>query len=146
MPQIVIWPEVDTGFHAEHVDTPLPRGKRRKLKAMGLSFDGATHDYLRQVAWINKNGHVDDELWRPPDVKRGASKAWLQRTDRQVWHGTCYAGWRGVQFSDAAIWRDPYSWPSVTLSIDLGSDGLCASNGLLYQWDVNLWRFPTSHT
>ena len=38
----------------------------------------------------------------------------------------------------AENWR---AWPHVNLSMDLGPDGLCGSNAMMFHWLLNLTRY-----
>lgn len=128
----------------DHLLIAQSDAKRRKLEILSRSVDGATCDYLRQLAWIQKDDTgVEDELWRPPKVHRMAAKHWLQRADNQIRVSTVFKGWKTFQFDGSGEeWQDPYEYPRIAIAIDLGGDGLCACNALLYKYDVNAWVFP----
>ena len=55
------------------------------MDALSRSLDVAAYDYLRQIAWIQKDETgVDDELWRPLKVHKMSAKKRIERNDNQV--------------------------------------------------------------
>ena len=49
------WGQADSGFYDDHLHVAQSDAKRRKLDALSRSVDGAACDYLRQMAWIQKD-------------------------------------------------------------------------------------------
>jgi hypothetical protein len=97
----------------------------------------------REHAWLNRGNDPEAELWRPPEVHRSSSKAWIVRTDAQIRACTVYKGWQHFLFEKADIkWANPWKWPQIITPTDLGSDNVCALNALLYLYDANLWPIP----
>jgi len=124
--------------------TELTAARKRKLEALGCDVTVGNGASARELAWLQKSEvTVGDELWRPPAVHRKSARGWLVRTDSQIRHGTCYNGWRHFIYdSGKEAWTNPWRFLGVTLSLDLGGDGLRASNALLYHYDASVWVFP----
>ena len=132
--------QADHGFHEDGIVEPLTESKKRKFEAINMEVD-LPPDILRQAAWVSKHADTsDDELWRPTKVHRISAKAWLAKTDNQLRGSMTYLGWKTWQYDkDGEDWKHPHEWPSITLTIDLGSDGLSASHQLNRNYDINVW-------
>ena len=112
-------------------------GKRAALidSAMEAAADPVAK---RQRAWLSRDGSTKPASWRPTKLHRLSTKWWLAALDNQIQVSTQFVGIKHFQFADR--WGDKWSeWPGIGLTIDLGSDGVCAYHAMVYLWEVNLW-------
>ena len=106
-----------------------------------MAADACSALVKRHRSWCNRGGPKATSEWRPKKTYRIASKRWIQYTDNQLRQTTGGLGWKDYQFQAEspkwalANWR---SWPSVGAALDQGSDGLCATWALEYEFDVNI--------
>lgn len=79
-------------------------------------------------------------MLRPVELFRVAGKILLIGLDNQVRTITYLRGL--VDFVHDDTWGAWNTWKGVTLSIDLGSDGLCAAFAALYKYKMNIVLLP----
>ena len=47
-----------------------------------------------------------------------------------------------VYDEESPAWADWRSWPTLTVAMDLGSEGVCAYNAMSYHFDMCCWMYP----
>lgn len=121
------------------------RGCKRSLEGKQMFITSASLQ-ARQKAWLSRGQPGSRPgAWRPKKLYRTASRRWIQNVDNQIRRGTQMKGLsrfrRKVGSPQWANWRH---WPSLSLSLDLGSDGVTATSALTYKEDMalNLLRWP----
>ena len=75
-----------SGYSTEQSDLPMPAAKLAKYTQFGASTDWPSMS-LRQKAWLNRQGQMDEELWRPVTLHRLCAKHWIESTDHMQRHG-----------------------------------------------------------
>lgn len=115
----------------------------------------------RHRCWIRRyktggNAVQEPVAWRPKPLKRVASRHWLQAKDNMIRVSTEWEGLGAVvpkydeEKNAVADWKESAweSWRHLQLCQDRGSDGVCATNCLLYapevRANVTIW-FDESH-
>ena len=82
----------------------------------------------RQRAWLKRTKSSKLSSWRPRKRPRQAAWRWLASIDHQL----ILAGLGGLKYwqqpKEDGDRGDPFFWPRVSVSMDLGSDGLAAAN------------------
>ena len=104
--------------------------------------DGEVFDEVskRQRAWLRRDEDTQPKSWRPTKLHRVSSKWWLLQIDNQLRQNTHFCGLAHFQLNDS--WGHWSTWPHCSLSIDLGSDGVCAYFAAAYKFRINVSLFP----
>ena len=72
-----------------------------------------------------------------------SAKRWLDHLDEQMQQLSEYPSLFAVMYDEedprwrADRWR---SWPYIAVNMDLGPDGVCATNAMEYRWRMNFDR------
>lgn len=98
------------------------------------------------MAWLQRGRpSAKASAWRPKPIFRVSAKRWLTNLDNQLRVSTVLPAGLGTFVPDdgrplwmPSNWR---RWPHITISSDLGSDGLTATSALLYSFQANASRF-----
>jgi hypothetical protein len=128
--------EVDRAFDDERVGDVAGRLKR-PAESQGASI------VKRQKQWLCRYvGGAREQSWRPMVEHRVSPKRWMAALDNQL---NCSALPTGLatfapSASREAPWDNWRQWPHLTISLDLGSDGLaqaCSVPALVMGLRVN---------
>ncbi|CAK0876142.1 unnamed protein product, partial [Prorocentrum cordatum] len=134
---VLMPPQVDRQFDDElHEDLSLKRKADEAIVTTASVME-------RQLAWLTRGAPgARPGAWRPVKLHRVASRRWLQNLDNQL--NTCsdLEGLKDFRIEDTT--RDWVNWRCLSVSLDLGSDGVCATNALTYfeELKINMLRFP----
>ena len=113
------------------------QSRTRRTVELPFACD-AVHD--RQAAWLQGS---KTQSWRPTKWYRVAAKHWCIAADNQIKNMTSFNGLSSFQLQNILEknlgWRQ---WPTLGISIDLGSDGLCASFFLMFKLKLNMFLLP----
>jgi hypothetical protein len=137
---------VDKGFDDEHQDFTSGVGQRApKRTADGEEKPPADAPFHRHRAYLARSGGSSkgDQSYRPKDIHRVSSKRWLDAVDEQIRQLSHHPGlsvlcpdWEHPDWADTN-WRN---WFYCAVAMDLGPDGVCATNAAEYKWHLNLDR------
>lgn len=119
--------EVPVAGKSEDAEPTRQNSKKRGLE---LPCFGAVSK--RPRSWLQRDAGSQPASWRPAKLYRQGAKAWLVTLDNQIQQCTRFNGLAHFQWRD--IWLDWRRWPSVSMSVDLGSDGTSAWHSLAYHF------------
>ena len=134
----------------------LRDAKRRKVE-LPVILDEQDVANERALDWIKRAQLADVDTVKAPWRKkkpsyRVSSKNWSAYTDCQIRTSSCIPGWSHFArypqpeggWPEDSPWNQKSwrQWPHCDLGIDLGSDGLSGSSGLMYEFFLNLTRWP----
>ena len=93
------------------------------------------HSWLRRVT--TKNGGA---AWRPRMVYRRSSEKWCCQQDNHLRVSTSFGGLDFILPKDTACWNKENwrSWPSASVAMDQGGDGLSGVHALMYKEELRL--------
>ena len=93
------------------------------------------HSWLRRVT--TKNGGA---AWRPRMVYRRSSEKWCCQQDNHLRVSTSFGGLDCILPKDTACWNKENwrSWPSPSVAMDQGGDGLSGVHALMYKEELRL--------
>ena len=131
--------QVDRGFEVANEDGDKP-GKKQRRDVVDKSVAS------RHMAWLKKIYKQEaGESWRPRKQYRMAVKRWACHIDNQLQvpggvNGLHHFAWDG----NTEMWKDSNwrLWRHLTISMDLGSDGVAAMHALMYGFFMCLWLQP----
>lgn len=126
-----------TGDKTGEDDLPTRRTKRPAECIGGAADDEVSK---RQRAWLRRNESSEPASWRPVKLHRRGVRARLLAHDNQIKNSTRFEGLS--HFSYTEEWGDWREWPQLTLSIDLGSDGVGAWHALGFHFHLNGVLYP----
>lgn len=135
--------QVQSGFDGEHLDIERPsHDKKRTL----LDLTGGCESDLakRQKCWLMRSSQdCAPKALRPPALQRTAAKRWLLALDAQLRCSTVHPGLQYFMY-DLALpeWADWRRWPTLAVSMDLGSDRVAGYNALAHLYDGCVWQWP----
>ena len=137
---------MDKGFDSEFQDFQDFVGKKRDSAALlPLVEDGFAPHHRHRSYLLHCQGKKGDESYRPREWHRVSAKRWLEHTDEQVRQLTAHPGlsvavpdWDDPQWA-LSNWR---SWVWFAFAMDLGSDGVSATNWLENKKSANTDRSP----
>lgn len=134
--------EVEKGFDDEDDALADPKDERGvKRKASDVFVDRQR----RHCSWLQRVKGKKASLWRPKKRYRTAAKRYLTDLDTQLRISTNHQGLSLFKKDvTVAAWQSPFSWPALSIAMDLGSVGNCAFHALAYKedWKLNIWQFP----
>jgi hypothetical protein len=124
-----------------------PQGVKRKALSSAELPDGPCGQLrTRHRAWNSRRGKKTEiGAWRPRKLHRVSAKRWLTNLDNQFKQCTDTGGLSYfLKDSSSAAWAATAwaRWPHLSIAMDCGSDGFCASFGLEYAWGFNIDRIP----
>ena len=123
---------MDKCFDGESKGAKRKRNLEDKLwrGCENLESDDENTTAKRQCAWMARLKDKKKRCWRPKKTYRTASKRWLTNTDCQIRFSVNKRGWRFLKF-DPKGWTNWRYYPFTVVAMDLGSDGVFATNWLL---------------
>ena len=127
------------GSHAADNEEADAASRKRPIADVDviLPFDEVSK---RQRAWLRRDETAEPKTWRPTKLHRVSTKWWLLQIDNQIRQCTHFSGLAHFQIRDD--WGHWSKWPHCSLSIDLGSDGVCAYFAAIYKFKLNMILFP----
>lgn len=135
--------EVERTFDVVGPQASQEAGQRKEVIGKGLACN------LRHRLWLQRGRKkAGAETWRPRPTFRIAARRWAAALDNVVRVNTELEGLRAFcpflkdDGTRDAIWEDSSwrQWRHLLVAMDLGSDGLTASNYLLYDQKLCMQR------
>ena len=139
---------MDRGFVGEEQMTSRRIvGKKRQRQDSAEGGD-ELGDTARQRAWLTRTAtSVNPTSWKPVTWHRLAARKWALAIDNQLQYSTEYAGLKYFRRDESDLWTRWEEWPTLGISIDLGSDGVAGWCALAYGYSVNTFLLPdASHS
>jgi hypothetical protein len=130
----------DAGMAVERT-AALQVARKRGIDGKMVSVE-VTQD-ARHRAWLRRGRYgVVQAAWRPKKQHRVNAKKWLANTDNQLRVCTASRGWHFFVPCELPCWKRWTDWPHASIGIDLGSDGLCAVQSMMYLFKANVILYP----
>lgn len=135
--------EVDGECDAEHDEERERVGRKRELPGGTVEEARAKRheNYLKKAT-----SGANEGSWRPRAINRLAAKRWCCGLDNQLRASTGHSGLSVFakpeeQTDMVGPWSSWRSWPYISISMDLGSDGNCGYHSLERHFAVNCDQF-----
>ena len=100
----------------------------------------------RGIAWLGRGSKAKRSgiTWRPKKIHRKAARRWCREVDNALRQGTTIRGLGEFAHDVTPRWSPTNwaTWPSLSISLDHGSDGFAAVHALQYALSVNLTVYP----
>ena len=98
------------------------------------------------MAWLKRGSKQDaGESWRPKEQYRLSAKRWACHIDNQLQVTGGVDGLKHFRWlADAEMWKDANwrQWRHLSISMDLGSDGVAAMHALMFHFLICIWMMP----
>lgn len=139
-----LFSQVDKAFDNGLSDLRGPaRNLQMKRNIEGKMVLTDVSQVSRHRSWLRRGRFgVVQAAWRPRKVFRVGAKKWAANLDNQLRVATLSGGLKHFREDKRPCWQHWAQWPHISFGLDLGSDGLCAVQGLLRKFLINGTMYP----